>query len=171
MIMRPNSQQILAHTHTNSLQTKSTNALLTVDYVGQQSILTMEVGHQIHSVTKTVLKNPQDLFLWGSINTHNNLKGQQRPLYSASQLTLDGHQTTPMMVDLQQYKYWVLFEGEALITIGSSKHHLTAHQGILLPPMQECQLSNLQATELVFIQLQSREGFNPNQLVGFEFHR
>lgn len=174
MLTKPNSLQLLPHTHAGCIQTNTEDALSTIGFIAQQSILSIIIDNQTHNITKTILKNPQDLFMWGSINTRNNLKGKQIPRYSASQLTLNGHQQTPVITDLHHYKYWVLLDAEAQVTaqvtIGAQTHNLTAEQSILLPPMHHCQLTNLKSTPLTFIQVQSRDGFNPKQNVQFEFN-
>ena len=108
-------------------------------------------------------KGDSDVRPWGTwevLDAANNYCVKRICVTSGSMLSLQLHH--------HRAEHWIIVEGEAVVTLGNTKLLKKANEDVYIPAETKHRNQNDTASDVVFIEVQTGENLDENDIVRFE---
>ncbi|MCQ2740856.1 MAG: phosphomannose isomerase type II C-terminal cupin domain [Alphaproteobacteria bacterium] len=114
-------------------------------------------------MTTMYLKGDSDVRPWGTwevLESSNN--------YCVKKICVIPQGTLSLQLHHYRNEHWIIVEGEAVVTIGDSQMVKKADESVYIPVNTKHRISNKTDRNMVFIEVQSGENLDENDIVRFE---
>jgi mannose-6-phosphate isomerase-like protein (cupin superfamily) len=114
-------------------------------------------------MSTTYQKGDSDTRPWGTwevLDSHDN--------YCVKKICVLPHSSLSLQLHHHRSEHWILVEGEAVVTLGEEKLVKKADETVYIPVEVKHRIQNDSSSRVVFIEVQSGENLDENDIVRFE---
>lgn len=108
-------------------------------------------------------KGDSDTRPWGTWTVLDSM-----PNYCVKQIHVRPNGVLSLQLHHHRCEHWIIVEGEAIVTLGDEQLHKKANDSIYIPAGVKHRIFNPSAAPLVFIEVQTGELLDENDIVRIE---